>query len=278
MNRIKKIIIVAFCIYSPYLMGVFKAVQDSTLEALQLYENGEDQLDQQNDDTVGQEAQEYLDDANFDDQKPVFEKDPEQYFVDKKEVQERINAHEILEYSLDEILNRAREYPGYYGDSDEDELTAWYEQAQQNSGYQKQILDHIKDDAKKYSLEKILHHAEHKPLYKGLLSYQKIVDTYYEINPEKIAGAQKDFLKAIQYVHLDDCDNDELFEQDVKKFLMEYRKLPSSLQQSMNIETVHGVPYVGGVRIKNAKSFADFIVAHKEEYQNCKDIIVLLEV
>ena len=276
-SLMKRIIILLTFLYAPYIYPVFRIVQDSTLEALQLYEVEDSVSDDTEQSVSDQEAAKESVEENFNDQAPKFEQDPEQDFVDKKDVQERIAIHEILEYTLDDILMRAREYPGYYGDSDEGEITAWYEEAQNNIGYQKEILDRIKDDAKKHSLENILDHAQKHLLYKGLISYQKIVDTYYEIHPQKIIVAQKAFDKAIKFLHIDDQDNNEMYEHDMKKFLMEYRKLPTSLQQTINIETFHGVPYVCGQRIKNAKSLADFIIAHASEYQDCKDVIALLK-
>ena len=277
----KKILIVMFLLYAPYARCQFKTVQDSTLDALQLYEKIDDVSDEKEISVFDQQTEEKNEESGFDDlsqSKPqILEKDPEQYFVDKKDVQERINQHEILEYTLDEILDRAREYPGYYGDSDKEEITQWYEDAQNNSGYQKEILDHIKDDSKKHSLEKILEHAQIYPLYKGLIPYQKIVDTYYQMRPEKISMVEQAFAKAIRFLHLDNHDDAEMYVKDMKVFLMEYRKLSTSLQNSCKIETLHGVPSIDGQPMKSAKNLADWIVAHKSNYPDLKQVIALLK-
>jgi len=271
---VKKIIFL-LCFFSVLRADcMIRLVQDSTLDKLDLYEESEKNFSDQDDLVdVLEEADGVVDSladhASFND-------DPEQYFVNKAEVQQRIALHEVLEYSLDDVLARAKEYPGYYGDSDEQEITDWYQAAQQDFGYQKEILDRIKHDARRYSIEMILDNAEKNAGYKGPFSYQKIVDTYYAINPEKIALAQRLFSKAVQYLYIDDQHNDELYQKDIKKFVIEYRKLPTSLQGSLNVETVHGAPCIGGVVLKNAKHLADWLVAHVSEYEDCKDVVALI--
>lgn len=275
----KRFLVIMFLIYTPCLQAMLKLVQPETLEALELYENLEPEIvEEQNAGQAEQEGLEQLQNDVHENHSIVdFENDPEQHFVDKQEVQERINQHEILEFTLDEVLDRAREYPGYYGDSDKEEITAWYEQAQQNLGYQKEILDRIKEDAKKYSLEKILQQAQKNPGYKGAISYQKIVDTYYQIHPQKIIYAEKQFYKAIQFLHIDEDDNSDKYEKDLELFLKEYRKLPTSLQQTIIVKTLHGNPYLGGAYMKSAKTIVDWIVAHQSEYLDLQKELSLLQ-
>ena len=272
--EMKNFLIVIVLLYAPCIMSQFKVVQNSTLEALELYEHVDDVLDEKEVSGVDQEEEADEEVASHD-QSLILEKDPEQYFVDKKEVQERINQHEILEYTLDEVLDRAREYPGYYGDSDKEEITAWYEQAQQNFGNQKEIFDRIKNDAKRYSLERILHRAQNDALYKGAIPYQKIVDAYYEINPEKVSVAQHAFAQAIRFLHLDTFDQIHL--QDMKIFLMEYRKLPTSLQDTIQMKILPQIPSRNGAHMKHAKNLVDWIIAHKLEYADLKETIAVLQ-
>lgn len=277
MKHIKRISIIFFLIYAPCLHSVFKFVQPETLDALELYEQPEIEDVSENpeeDQSALEDGEETISSVH-----PIveFENDPEQLFVDKKEVQARINECEILDFTLDEILARAKEYPGYYGDSDEEEITSWYEQAQQNVGHQKEVLDRIKNDAKKHSLERILENARNNPLYKGLFPYQRIVDAYYEMNPAKIQDAEKQFYKGIQFLHIDEEDNSLMCEKDVQKFLMEYRKLPTLLQQSVMVKTLYGDPYLGGAYMKSAKIIVDWIMAHQSENSEWKKAISLLQ-
>lgn len=276
MKTVRNIVLCLLFVYVFDIYGSLRLVQDSTLEALELYEQVEPVADQEISEII-QDAEESLDELNSNESHVAFDYDPEQYFVEKSEVQARILEHEILEYTLDEILVRAREYPGYYGDSDVQEITDWYEQAKQYVEGQKEIFDHIKHDAKKYPLEKILEHAQKKSSYKGLISYQKIVDVYYQINPEKMLAAQKAFAAAVKFLHIDDHEDHALCQEALCVFLAAYRKLPTSLQETIEIETIYGHPCMHGKKIKSAKVLVDCVIAHASDFEDCKELIALLK-